>query len=113
MSSLKRFGISLESGLLERFDKMIGQKGYGNRSEAIRDLIRDALVRNEWENETGETIGTITIIYDHHARQITSNKTAKEHSHFHQIISTMQAAKCPMVCLKGHGDFLFGRCQLS
>ena len=89
MSSLKRFGISLESGLLEKFDKMIGQKGYGNRSEAIRDLIRDALVRNEWKSETGETIGTITIIYDHHARQITSNKTAKEHSHFHQIISTM------------------------
>jgi len=89
MSNLKRFGISLESGLLEKFDQLIGQKGYGNRSEAIRDLIRDALVQHEWENDSKETIGTITIIYDHHARQITSNKTAKEHSHFHQIISTM------------------------
>ncbi len=89
MSNLKRFGISLESGLLEKFDRLIGEKGYANRSEAIRDLIRDALVQYEWENDTEETIGTITIIYDHHARQITSNKTAKEHRHFHQIISTM------------------------
>jgi len=89
MSNLKRFGISLELGLLEKFDKLINQKGYDNRSEAIRDLIRDALVQHEWENDTEETIGTITIIYDHNASQITNNKTAKEHSHFHQIISTM------------------------
>jgi len=89
MSNLKRFGISLESGLLDKFDQLIRQKGYGNRSEAIRDLIRDALVQHEWENDSKETIGTITIIYDHHARHITNNKTAKEHSHYHQIISTM------------------------
>ncbi|HPG38109.1 MAG TPA: nickel-responsive transcriptional regulator NikR [bacterium] len=89
MSTLTRFGISLDTELLEKFDQLIQAKGYANRSEAIRDLIRDTLVQNEWENENQETIGTITIIYDHHVQQISHNKIAKEHKHYHQIISTM------------------------
>ncbi len=89
MSTLTRFGISLDTDLLEKFDLLLQSKGYANRSEAIRDLIRDALVQNEWEDDNQETIGTITIIYDHHVQQISHNKTAKEHNHYHQIISTM------------------------
>ncbi len=89
MSSLSRFGVSLDNDLLKKFDSLIEQKGYANRSEAIRDLIRDSLVKSEWEDEEQDTIGTITIIYNHHNLQIDQKKTEKEHHHHHQIISTM------------------------
>jgi CopG family nickel-responsive transcriptional regulator len=64
---LQRFGVSIDAHLLERFDKVIEQKGYTNRSEALRDLIRDSLVEQEWD-ENREIIGTITIVYDHEVR---------------------------------------------
>ena len=57
--SVKRFGISLDSSLLKNFDSLIARKSYANRSEAIRDLIRDSLVRDEWESGDKETVGTI------------------------------------------------------
>ncbi|PIP06862.1 MAG: nickel-responsive transcriptional regulator NikR, partial [Syntrophobacterales bacterium CG23_combo_of_CG06-09_8_20_14_all_48_27] len=66
MGEIVRFGVSLDEGLLEKFDQLIAHRGYTNRSEAIRDLIRDSLVQAEWEVGTGETIGTITIVYSHH-----------------------------------------------
>ena len=65
MTELVRFGISIEDSLLERFDKRIHQKGYNNRSEAIRDLIRDDLVDQEWTGDE-EIVGTLSIVYDHH-----------------------------------------------
>ncbi|MDZ7392443.1 MAG: nickel-responsive transcriptional regulator NikR [candidate division KSB1 bacterium] len=86
---LTRFGISLEAELLERFDKMIAEKGYTCRSEAIRDLIRDALVQREWEKEAGERVGTITLIYDHHLRELPERLTELQHRYTGQIISTM------------------------
>ena len=89
MSSLTRFGISLDTALLERFDKLIAEKGYHSRSEAIRDLIRDTLIRHEWEKEEGEKVGTITLIYDHHVREITEKLTEAQHAHHTEIISTM------------------------
>ena len=85
MSSLTRFGMSLNSALLDRFDKLISRTGQKNRSEAIRDLIRDALVRYDWEQERGEKVGTITLIYDHHAGDISEKMTELEH-HYHQIV---------------------------
>ncbi len=66
MSKLKRFGVSLNSDLLEQFDKLIENKGYGNRSEAIRDLIREELVSEEWKKEDNETVGVFSLVYDHH-----------------------------------------------
>ncbi|EKD27489.1 MAG: nickel response regulator, partial [uncultured bacterium] len=65
MSELIRFGVSLDKELSEKFDKTIRQKGYANRSEAIRDLIREDLVNQEWQRD-GEIAGAITLIYDHH-----------------------------------------------
>ncbi|NIA29589.1 MAG: nickel-responsive transcriptional regulator NikR [Actinobacteria bacterium] len=85
MSSLTRFGMSLDSTLLDRFDKLISRTGQKNRSEAIRDLIRDALVRYDWKQERGEKVGTITLIYDHHAGDISEKMTELEH-HYHQIV---------------------------
>jgi len=89
MSFLKRFGISIEESLLKRFDTLIANKGYDNRSEAIRDLIREKLVDDEWEHEEGEKIGTVTLVYNHHKRGISENLNDIQH-HMHEcIISTM------------------------
>jgi CopG family transcriptional regulator, nickel-responsive regulator len=86
---LTRFGISLDRKLLERFDRRIKEKGYANRSEAIRDLIRDDLVRREWEEEQGEKMGTVTLIYNHHNHELGDRLTHLQHDHHHIIISTM------------------------
>ncbi len=86
---LTRFGVSLEEELLERFDRLIQEKGYSNRSEAIRDLIRDALVQRAWEEDSGECVGTITLIYDHHLRELPERLTELQHQHVGRIISTM------------------------
>lgn len=79
MSDLVRFGVSIEDDLLKRFDQEIEKKGYSNRSEAIRDLIREQIVAEEWESDK-ETVGTITIVYDHHTRDLSSNLTHIQHS---------------------------------
>ena len=100
MSNLARFGVSIENDLLEKFDQLVSQKGYVNRSEAIRDLIRDALVQNEWTDDEAETVGTINIIYNHHSHQIDHKKTQKGHVHFHQIISTMHVHLDHDYCLE-------------
>ncbi len=87
--SVTRFGISIEDPLLKGFDELIKRKGYSNRSEAVRDLIRDSLVMEEWESSTAETVGTITIVYSHETRELTDNLTDLQH-HYHQsIISAM------------------------
>ncbi len=65
MGNLVRTGLSLEGDLLTRFDKAISRKGYQNRSEAIRDLIREHLVEEEVD-ENRIIVGTLTIVYDHH-----------------------------------------------
>ncbi|MDP3296184.1 MAG: nickel-responsive transcriptional regulator NikR [Thermodesulfovibrionia bacterium] len=86
---IKRFGISLDSSLLRNFDSLIARKGYANRSEAIRDLIRDSLVMEEWESSTVETVGTITIVYSHETRELTDTLTDIQHRYHSSIISAM------------------------
>jgi CopG family nickel-responsive transcriptional regulator len=87
--SVIRFGISLDNALLQCFDRRNKKKGYANRSEAIRDLIRDSLVTEEWESFTTETVGTITLVYSHDTRELTDNLTDLQH-HYHQsILSAM------------------------
>ncbi|MBN1380348.1 MAG: nickel-responsive transcriptional regulator NikR [Deltaproteobacteria bacterium] len=87
MSDLIRFGVSLEKDLLEKFDALIGEKRYTNRSEAIRDLIRDALVKKEWQ-ENRDVTGAITLVYDHHRRGLISRLTDIQHDCHHSILST-------------------------
>lgn len=87
--SIVRFGISLENALLERFDSLIKKKGYASRSEAIRDLIRDTLVMEEWETVTAETVGTITLVYAHDTRELADTLTDLQHHYYTAIISTM------------------------
>ena len=106
-----RFGVSISSGLLEKFDELIKDKGYTNRSEAIRDLIRDRLVQTEWSDKTDtvELIGTITIVYDHHTREIGDKLTDIAHNFHELVISTMHVHLTHPSCLevmvvKGTGD---------
>ncbi|MCG2813055.1 MAG: nickel-responsive transcriptional regulator NikR [Thermodesulfovibrionales bacterium] len=84
-----RFGISIENPLLERFDSLIKKKGYASRSEAVRDLIRDSLVLEEWESATVETVGTITIVYSHDTRELADTLTDLQHLYFNSIVSSM------------------------
>ena len=71
MGILSRIGIALDSDLLKRFDRSIRHRGYTNRSEAFRDLIRDRLVTEQTALQTSTVVGTVTLIYDHHAHGIT------------------------------------------
>lgn len=87
MSELVRFGVSLEKTLLDRFDVLIREKQYTNRSEALRDLIRRELVQREWR-EGGEVAGAITLIYDHHKRDVLAKLTDTQHEFQEVIIST-------------------------
>ena len=68
MSALSRIGVAIDSRLLEKFDKLIGRRGYTNRSEAFRDLIREELVQEAWESPDAPVVGTVTLVYDHHVR---------------------------------------------
>ncbi|HHM05717.1 MAG TPA: nickel-responsive transcriptional regulator NikR [Gammaproteobacteria bacterium] len=88
MSELVRFGVSIDAELLTHFDQLIQDKGYANRSEAIRDLIRDRLVKEEWDSDQ-DTVGTITIVYDHHTRELMSQLTHLQHSFEGEIKSVL------------------------
>lgn len=88
MKKLVRFGVSLDHHLLDDFDRLIERKNYTNRSEALRDLIRDNLVGQEWD-ENKETVGTITIVYDHHVHDLTEKLTDIQHRSHRLVLSAM------------------------
>ena len=89
MGETVRFGISIDDKLLNRFDALVSEKGYANRSEAIRDLIRDALVEQAWEDGSEETVGTVTLVYNHHVRDLSDRLTEHQHHHHHEIVSAL------------------------
>jgi CopG family nickel-responsive transcriptional regulator len=88
-AGLIRFGVSIEKKLLDLFDRLISKRGYRNRSEAIRDLIRDKLVEEEWAGGTREVVGTLTLIYDHHTRELQARMTELQHTYHAHVISTL------------------------
>jgi CopG family nickel-responsive transcriptional regulator len=79
----------MESKLIQAFDRHIAEKGYANRSEAIRDLVRENLVQQEWASGTQETVGTVSIVFDHHHGDITEGLTELEHENLRMIVSTL------------------------
>jgi CopG family nickel-responsive transcriptional regulator len=89
MGQITRFGISMDDKLLSQFDEYISEHGFTNRSEAIRNLVRERLVKEEWKNENTETVGTITLVYDHHQRELTEKLTEEQHHWHSQILSTL------------------------
>jgi len=88
MSDLTRFGVSMENDLLEDFDALISEKGYSNRSEAIRDIIRNTIVQQQVRSGNKSGIGVLTFVYDHHRHDLERNLTAFQHDHFNNIVST-------------------------
>ncbi|ABQ24980.1 nickel-responsive transcriptional regulator NikR [Geotalea uraniireducens] len=100
MGETIRFGISIDETLLESFDKLIDQKGYMNRSEAIRDLIRASLVELKWEAGEEETVGTVTLVYNHHVRDLSDKLTEHQHTHHDQIISALHVHLDAHNCLE-------------
>jgi len=100
MSEIVRFGISMDDRLLAKFDKLIEDKGYKNRSEAVRDLIRNALVEEHWANDREEAVGTVSLVYDHHTRELSDKLTEHQHSHHRNIISALHVHLDAHHCLE-------------
>ena len=100
MAELSRVSISLEDALLEAFDQHIAGKGYATRSEAIRDLIRDCLVREQAKNQQGEQVAVVTLVYDHHARELAAKLIDKQHHHHDLVVSTLHVHLGERHCLE-------------
>ena len=89
MGELSRIGVAIDSDLLARFDKLISRRGYTNRSEAIRDLIRDELVQKGRGSPNRRVVGAITLVYNHHVRLLNEKLTDLQHDHYQYILSTL------------------------
>ncbi len=100
MASVARFGVSLDGDLLAQFDRMIQRKGYTNRSEAIRDYIREGLVREQWDVGTADAVGTLTLVYNHEVRDLADKLTDLQHAHYQAIVSTLHVHLDPHHCLE-------------
>ena len=110
MSELVRFSVAVPEELLMQFDNLVARRGLAkNRSEVIRDLIRDALVNEEWEDPIQEIVGTLTIVFNHHASDLQNKLDHIQHSHHDKIVSTMHihldAHNClEVIILRGRSD---------
>lgn len=100
MGNTVRFGISLDEKLLESFDRLIEEKRYMNRSEAIRDLIRASLVENRIAAEDAEVVGTVTLVYNHHVRDLSDKLTEHQHAHHDRIVSALHVHLDAHNCLE-------------
>jgi len=89
MSGLSRIGVAIDTELLNKFDRLIAQRKYTNRSEAFRDLIRDELVEKTWESPESQVVGTVTLVYDHHVRMLNEKLTDIQHDFHRLILSTL------------------------
>lgn len=109
MGKTIRFGVSLDSDLLEKFDKHCDERSYQTRSEAIRDLIRNTLVQREWEQAEGDLAGTLTLVYDHHKSGLSQRLTEIQHDAHDVIQSSLHVHldhhNClEVIILKGDAD---------
>ncbi|MDR1082515.1 MAG: nickel-responsive transcriptional regulator NikR [Coriobacteriales bacterium] len=110
MSELVRFSVAIPDDLLMQFDNLVARRGLAkNRSEVIRDLIRDALVDEEWDDPVQEIVGTLSIVFNHHASDLQNKLDQIQHAHHKKIISTMHihldAHNClEVIVLRGRSD---------
>ena len=98
--TVERVGVSFEPELLERFDELIRAKGYTNRSEAIRDLVRDSIMEADTDDGKGDAFGTLTMVYDHHSGDVTDRLMHLQHHHLEEIISTTHIHMDEDMCLE-------------
>lgn len=89
MSDLVRFSVSLESDLLEEFDKFCADRSFATRSEAIRQLLRKALIEDAWASESQTAVATLTLVYDHHRPGLMEQLTEIQHGHVEMVVSSM------------------------
>ncbi len=100
MGNVVRFGVSMDARILAMLDEIVERRGYGNRSEAVRDLVRDAHVRDVWEAGQGPVVATLTLVYDHHVPEVGERLTALQHDHGHTVHSTMHVHLTHQMCLE-------------
>ena len=100
MADLTRVSISLETALLDAFDRFLAAKGYETRSEAIRDLIRDRLIKDQAEHVEGEQVAIVTLVYDHHARELAARLIDKQHHHHDLVVSSLHVHLGERHCLE-------------
>jgi CopG family transcriptional regulator, nickel-responsive regulator len=100
MADLVRFGVSIPDDLLDKFDVLIAEKGYTNRSEAIRDLIRDRLVEDEWSASEHEVVGTVTVVYNHEQSDLAQKLTQIQHRKHELVISSLHVHLDQHNCLE-------------
>lgn len=86
MPTVERFGVSMDASLLKSFDRRIKKAGYRTRSEALRDVVRNYLVQDEWQDEEAEVVGTVTLVYNHHQRELDHTLNDLQHQ-FHNAIT--------------------------
>jgi CopG family nickel-responsive transcriptional regulator len=108
MSETVRFGVSLGLDLLDDFDRLIKKLQYGSRSEAVRDLIREKLVEEEWEVGARQTYGVVLLVYDHRQRQVANRLVGMQHDSLSEVIGSfhvhIDAKHClEVVVMKGKG----------
>ena len=99
MKGVVRFGVAMEGALLDQFDRHIHQRGYANRSEALRDLVRGQLAQAAWERGD-RTVATITIVYDHHVRELTERLNAIQHDYGANVVSSLHVHLNHHQCLE-------------
>lgn len=99
---LERIGISLDHDLLGQFDRLIADKGYVNRSEAVRDLIRDSLVQREWAESTGreEKVAVVTLVYDHDSPSLSQKLAHLQHENHRAVVSALHVHLDAHHCLE-------------
>jgi len=113
MGETVRFGVSLDIDLLDRFDALIEKMGYDNRSEAIRDLLREKLIEEEWQTPKEEVFGVVFLVYDHEAMSVHKRLTSVQHDHVGRVVSGlhvhMDEDNClEVIVLKGPGQEIRG-----
>ena len=101
MGKLVRFGVAMDEELLARFDELVARRGTAtNRSEAVRDLVRETLVEEQWEALDEEIVGTITMVFDHHANDLAEKLDSLQHAHHDKVISSMHVHLDAHNCLE-------------
>lgn len=98
---LTRFSVAMPEGLLMRFDGLVARRGIAkNRSELIRDLVREALIREEADQPGAEVMGSLTIVYDHHANDVQETLHNIQHAQFSMIVSATHVHLDESNCLE-------------
>jgi CopG family transcriptional regulator, nickel-responsive regulator len=97
---IERFAVAIETGLLQKFDRLLDRQGLGNRSEAVRDLIRKRLVEDETSRGREESVATLTLIYDHSQRELSEKVTAAGHEEHAHVLSTLHVHLDHRLCLE-------------